>query len=375
MSYNFVSLVVNSILSLTLGLCLVYFFPWFFLAETGRWRMFVLNLPFIKIIYDFARGTPEKSILFTGIDPFSLPAKHQVLSIGAGFDGWWPYLSTVLSVSALDGKTYNSSIGDYFLIWILRHFGANAPLIIETFILLISLALLLMRAIQYYRFEIKRIADRPHGVKFKIINIGPRKVDVYISKHFFGTPFTGGLFKPYICIPHDAHIKFTKDELDAVVAHELGHIRRYDLIMSVLIQSLGDLFWFLPGYRWLSRKIDRLREIEADSWAVFMNVEPCHLAHALLQLKETPNRPGSSILYSAFFREKSLVKERVERLLGIWPKKSPRYGWKFFSLRLGTTALLTGVLLHSVFGGNFRDEALMKAPDWVDNLFKYLLGT
>lgn len=370
MIFIFFNLLVNSILSLAIGLMLVYFFIWFFRVETGRWKVFLLSLPFVKIIYDFARGVPEKSVLFSGVDPFSLPPKHQLLSIGAGFDGWTPYVSTVFSVNALDGKTYNSSIGDYLLIWIHRTFGNEIPLIIVSSVLSISLALLTIRIVQYYKFETRRRKDRATCSTFKKLPAGARVVDIYISNNFSGTPFTGGIIKPYICLPEDAIQKLTPEELNAVIAHEMGHVRYYDLLVTVFIQGLGDLFWFVPGYRWLSRKIDRLREVVADSWAVSSNVKPHFLASALLKLKEIPEGSDRFVLYSAFFREKSLLKERVERLIGEVKEKRPRFGWQNRWVRYGVTIFISVVVLNSVFGCNFKNEAVMKAPEWIENLFK-----
>ncbi|MBL7544127.1 MAG: M56 family metallopeptidase [Bdellovibrionaceae bacterium] len=374
MTFIFFNLLVNSILSLAIGLMLVYFFIWFFRVNTGRWKVFLLSLPFVKIIYDFARGVPEKSVLFSGVDPFSLPPKHQLLSIGAGFDGWTPYVSTVFSVNALDGKVYNSSIGDYLLIWLHRTFGNEIPLVIVSSVLSISLALLTIRIVQYYSFEKRRRKDRIACSTFKTMMAGRRTVDIYISNHFSGTPFTGGIIKPYICLPEDAIQKLTPEELDAVIAHEMGHVRYYDLLVTVFIQGLGDLFWFIPGYRWLSRKIDRLREVVADSWAVSSNVKPHFLASALLKLKEIPEGSDRFVLYSAFFREKSLLKERVERLMGDVKEKRPRFGWQNRWVRYGVTIFISVVVLNSVFGGNFRNEAVMKAPEWFDKLLSIFLG-
>lgn len=370
MTFIFFNLLVNSILSLLIGLMLVNFFLWFFRVETGRWKVFLLSLPFVKIIYDFARGVPEKSVLFSGVDPFSLPPKHQLLSIGAGFDGWTPYVSTVFSVNALDGKRYNSSIGDYFLIWIHRTFGGEVPLIIVSSVLAISFALLTIRMVQYFLFEKRRRNDRSALLPMKMMKAGRRTVDIYISPSFSGTPFTGGVIKPYICLPADATQNLTPEELNAVIAHEMGHVRYYDLLVTVLIQGLGDLFWFAPGYRWLSRKIDRLREIVADSWAVSENIEPHFLASALLKLRQIPEGNDRFVLYSAFFREKSLLKERVERLVGNLKEKNPRFGWQNRLVRYCATFFISVVVLNSVFGGNFKNEAVMKAPEWIENLFK-----
>lgn len=370
MTFVFFNLLVNSIFSLLIGLMLVYFFIWFFRVETGRWKLTLLSLPFVKIVYDFARGVPEKSVLFSGVDPFTLPPKHQLLSIGAGFDGWTPFVSTVFSVNALDGKTYNSSIGDYLVIWIHRKFGSEVPIVIVSSVLAISLTLLVIRLVQYYRFEKRRRRDRETLDSFRPATTGLRTVDIYVSPNFSGTPFTGGLIKPYICLPEDATQKLEPKELDAVIAHEMGHVRYYDLVVTVVIQGLGDLFWFVPGYRWLSRKIDRLREIVADSWAVSSNIEPQFLASALLKLKEIPESNERFVLYSAFFREKSLLKERIERLVGNINEQSPRFGWQNPWLRYGVTIFISVVVLNSVFGGNFKNEAVMKAPEWIEKLFK-----
>lgn len=370
MDFIFFNLLVNSILSLVVGLVLVYFFIWFFRVETSRWKLFLLSLPFIKIVYDFIRGVPEKSVLFSGVDPFSLPPKHQILSIGAGFDGWTPYLSTVLSVDALDGNTYNSSIGDYFLIWIHRTFGREVPLAIVLFVLLVSFTLLVIRVIQYYKFEKSRRKDRASLLAVRTQKMGLRTVDIYISPNFSGTPFTGGIIKPYICLPEEATKKLSYDELNAVIGHEMGHVRYYDLLVAVLIQALGDLFWFVPGYRWLSRKLDRLREIVADGSAVSTNIEPQFLASALLKLREISAGNDKAILYSAFFREKSLLKERVERLVGNVRERKPRFGWQNRWLRFGVTVFISVVVLNSVFGGNVNNEVVMKAPKWMETLLK-----
>lgn len=370
MIFIFFNLLVNSILSLAIGLVLVYFFIWFFRVETGRWKLFLLSLPFVKIIYDFGRGVPEKSVLFSGIDPFTLPPRHQLLSIGAGFDGWTPFVSTVFSVNALDGKTYHASIGDYFLIWIHRNFGNDVPLIIVSSVLAISLTFLATRVVQYYRFERRRSKDRSALSSLKTVKSGLRTIDIYITPTFSGTPFTGGIIRPYICLPEDAAEKLDPEELNAVIAHEMGHVRYYDLVVTVIIQGLGDFFWFVPGYRWLSRKIDRLREVVADNWAVSSNIEPHFLASALLKLKEIPESNERFVLYSAFFREKSLLKERIERLIGNVNECPPRFGWQNRWLRYAVTVFISVVVLNSVFGGNFKNETVIRAPEWIENLLK-----
>ncbi len=369
MGVIFFNLLVNSILSLILGLILVFFFIWFFRIQVGHWKIALLSLPFVKLVFDFAKGIPEKSVLFSGVDPFALPPKHQILSIGLGLDGWWPTFKTGLSVNGLDGQIYNSSIGDYVALWISQEFGPQMALILVSVILTGSALLLLVRFVQYGRFENERRKDRLKSPGYRILSVGRRSVDVYISSHFSGTPFTGGLLRPYICLPEDAVQKLIPEELDAVIAHEVGHIRFYDLLVTVLIQCLGDLFWFVPGYRWLSRKIDRLREVVADSWAVSQNIDPQFLASALVKLKEIPEKQGGLVLYSAFFREKSLLKERVERLMGHDQENKPRFGWQYSRLRWVVALFIAIFVLNSVLGGNFWGSLEMTVPESIRSLW------
>lgn len=370
MIFIFFNLLVNSILSIAFGLLIVYFFIWFFRVNTGPWKVFLLTLPFAKIIYDFIRGVPEKSVLFSGIDPFNLPPRHQLLSIGAGFDGWTPFVSAVFSVNSIDGKNYNSSIGDYILFWLNRSFGSVTLNLIVFTTLFISFALLANRVIQYYDFEKRRKRDRTGLVPLCYLSVDWRTVDIYVSPNFSGTPFTGGVINPYICLPEDAIERLSPEELNAVIEHEMGHIRYFDILVTVLIKGLGDLFWFLPGYRWLSRKIDSLREIVADSWAVSVKVQPHLLASALLKLAEIPDCKEEMALYSGFFRERSLLRERIERLVGNFKEYKPRFGWQFRWIRYIATLIISVFVLNSVFGGNFKSEVIREAPKWFENLFK-----
>lgn len=366
----FFNLLVNSFFSLICGLIVVGFFIWLFRVDTSRGKLFLLSLPFLKIVYDVARGVPAQSVLFSGIDPYTLPGGNQTFSIGAGVSQWSVIMNAVFTVKDLNGKAYDASAGDYLVIWLTRKFGHEIPLIIVSGVLAVSTALVVIRIIQGLRFEKKRRKDRAeNGIELMTIPVAKRRVDVYRTDLFSGTPFTGGVFRPYICVPADAHSKLSQQELKAVLAHELGHVRYFDLVITMSIQFLGDIFWFVPAYRWLSRKIDRLREVLADQMAVKDGNDPAVLASALLKLKEIPETHDRFILYSAFFRERSLVKERVERLLGSWTEKKPRLGWQYFWLRILVCITTAGAVINSAFGGNHK-TFLMQNPDWFTHLLK-----
>jgi beta-lactamase regulating signal transducer with metallopeptidase domain len=371
MTAMFFNLLVNSAFSMACGLLVVGFFIWLFRVETGPWKLVLLSLPFVKIVYDSVRGLPPDSVLLSGLDPFSLPPKHQLLQIGAGFSYWGPKFNLIFSVRDTTGKEFAASVGDYLVIWLNRTFGTHVPLIILSAVLAVSATLLVIRIVAAYRFEQRRKLDRVLSVPLREEKLRFGTVDIYVSSVFSGTPFTGGLLKPYICIPKDAADRLNAQELEAVIAHELGHIRQIDLAVTIVVQLLGDLFWFVPGYRWLSRKIDRLREVVADQWAVRSGIEPALLASALVKLKEIPEIPDRFVLYSAFFRETSLLKTRVERLLGKTAEKCPRFGWSNIWFRSMISVWIFTAVMIATLGGNHQTVKL-KNPEWFDSMLKSL---
>lgn len=352
----FFNLLANSALSLLAGLLVVLFFIWLFRVQTGPWKLFLFSLPFIKIVFDCLKGLPRDSILFTNLDPYTLPPKHQVLSVSAGFDNWGPLFGAALSVDDGHGKEFSASLGDYLSIWLGRRFGPHVPLAIVGIAAVVAFFFLIFRFLHAYRFEKLRILDNKTLLRTE--KSWWRPVEIYLSESFSGTPFTGGLWHPYICIPRDAFQKLNEGELNAVIAHEIGHVRQFDLVVSVFIQIVGDLFWFIPGYGALGRKIDRLREIVADQWVVRSGQNPALLASALLKLKEIPQVTDRFVLYSAFFREKSLLKTRVDHLLGDTLDLAPRFGWQNHWLRCLLTFWIVTAVMFTTIGGNQKAHGL-----------------
>lgn len=364
------NLLINSTFSLLTGLVVVTFFIWLFRVPTGPWKLSLLTLPFFKIVYDFAMGVPLNSVLYSGVDPYSLPPKHQMLQIGAGFSNWAPFLDVRFGVRDLQGIEHAASIGDYLVFWLNRNYGSevlNALLLTAAFV---SVVLLMRRAYGLSLFEIQRRQDRQRAVSHLQFHEGFRSVDVYISDLFTGSPFTGGFLKPYICIPQDAFSLLEPLELEAVLAHERGHIRQFDFLATVTIQTLGDVFWFVPGYRLLSRRIDALREIVADQWAVQFGANPTLLAASMLKLQETSESQKHFVLYSAFFRRRSLLKTRIERLLAEPEISQARWGWNYFAVRAAFSVLIAIVMFKSTLGNNPTNS--VHNAQWIDDLLKTL---
>jgi beta-lactamase regulating signal transducer with metallopeptidase domain len=241
------------------------------------------------------------------------------------------------------------------------------------FVLLVSFLLTAFRLIAWVQFESLRIRDRKTSCKLIALKkLGVRSVDIYISHAYSGSPFTGGLFNPYICFPQVSYSLLSPNERDAVIAHEIGHIRHFDLFQSMIVSLMGDLLWFVPFYRMTARKIDIHREILADHYATSTNVSHGALAQALVKLKEISLSPPKPALYSAFAKSKSTLEQRVNLILN--RKSKPRFNiWRsiyFYSCGL----VITGTVLSATFGGNYEIEKSQSMQQQVEGRIKRRLG-
>lgn len=354
MEVIFFNLFVNATFSLLVGLGLVLVCTKLMRVSCGPWKLFLLSLPFVKVVYDFLKGVPRSSILLNNIDPYAVPPGVQTFSLGVGVNNFIPQLKALFTIHDFDGTQYGVSVGDYVVYWLAHKLGPVIPLYIVYAILAVGALLLARRAFLALKFEFQRIEDRKHSVLFETKELFLRKVDIYISKTFSGTPFTGGVFSPYICIPRDAFESLSPAELQAVIAHELGHVQQFDLLITMMICGLGDIFWFVPGYRWLCRKLERMREIIADQRAIRAGATPEVLASALIKLKEVALGDSSLIFYTPFLREESLLKIRIENLLGMPLETPPHWLWRNIWSRSLITFWLVGAVLSSNLGGNHQ---------------------
>lgn len=371
LSQQVFNLLLNSAFSFLAGVLIVLGCLWIFRVDNSRWKLALLSLPFIKILWDLGfRRIPVTSIVNSGINPLELPPKHQNLIIGAGFSQYGPELNVVFSANALDGKSYSTSIPDYLYAWMTKNFGQEIPAFLLIAILSVALCLIVQRIWNIVRFEIKRRRNRKSNLFLEHISLQYRVIDVYASENYQGTPFTGGVLRPYICFPKNILEVLDPDEKKAVLKHEVAHITHWDLLVTLLIKSLGDILWFIPGYRYLCHKIDSLREILADKTAVKAGASAPHLASALIKLREIPEENHQPILYSAFFREKSLLKVRVEHLLKEKSSNS-RFGWKSAWMKWIVTAGTASAVMIATFGGNHEYHS-EPVPPWVEKILNTL---
>jgi TPR repeat protein/beta-lactamase regulating signal transducer with metallopeptidase domain len=95
----------------------------------------------------------------------------------------------------------------------------------------------------------------------------PRQVFMRIS-YVVDVPSTLGYFKPIVLIPAGLLTHLSQAQLEVILLHELGHIRRNDYAIGLIQVALKTLFFFNPMALWISTTIDEERENACDDIAV-----------------------------------------------------------------------------------------------------------
>src|SRR5438067_9902390 len=124
-------------------------------------------------------------------------------------------------------------------------------------------------------------------------------------------PAVLGWVRPVILVPASALTGLTPLQLDALLAHELAHVRRYDYLVNLIQSVIETLLFYHPAVWWVSRRVRDEREHCCDDVAVAACGDAHFYATALLGMERRRNpMPALSMAAAGG----SLV-ERVRRLM------------------------------------------------------------
>jgi beta-lactamase regulating signal transducer with metallopeptidase domain len=98
------------------------------------------------------------------------------------------------------------------------------------------------------------------------------------------TPLTAGWLRPVVLLPVAVAARMPVDLVEALLAHELAHVRRHDYLVNVLQCGVEALLFYHPVVWWLSHRIRIERELVADDLAAEALGDRRRLALALSEL-------------------------------------------------------------------------------------------
>jgi len=139
-----------------------------------------------------------------------------------------------------------------------------------------------------------------------------------------GGPLSTGFLRPMVLVPASLLARMPVDMLEALLAHELAHIRRHDYLANLLQRAAEALLFHHPVVWWLSQRIRHEREQAADMLAASVTGEPRRLALALYELDRfSSERSDSPIPTLAQAAHGGHLMSRIQSLLRTERRVSP----------------------------------------------------
>jgi beta-lactamase regulating signal transducer with metallopeptidase domain len=162
-----------------------------------------------------------------------------------------------------------------------------------------------------------------------------RTVKIYLSD-LVSSPLTIGFLKPIILVPLASINHLTTHQVEAVLLHELAHIKRYDYVVNIALSIIEAVLFFNPFMQLLSRYIKRERENCCDDWVLQYEYNATTYAKALLKLATFNGATPALAMHAA--ADKHILLKRVKRMI---EKNERTFNYRHQLLAL---LLMTGIL-------------------------------
>ncbi|HPS56175.1 MAG TPA: M56 family metallopeptidase, partial [Sedimentisphaerales bacterium] len=141
--------------------------------------------------------------------------------------------------------------------------------------------------------------------------IGVKKVVCLMESALVQGPMVVGWLKPVILLPASALTGLEPEQLEAILAHELAHVKRCDYLVNIIQTAVEIVGFYNPAIWWVSAKIRTERENCCDDLAVSVTGDKVIYARALTTMEEV--RCGYKLAVAG---SGGSLFDRVKRLLG-----------------------------------------------------------
>lgn len=170
-----------------------------------------------------------------------------------------------------------------------------------------------------------------------------KKVRFYVHPSI-NSPLTFGYFRPVILVPAALLCQTSPDLLEALLRHELIHIRRADFLVNLLL-SLVQIFFFYHPMIWIiTRRIQELREEACDADVLDSGCNKLIYAEALLHLQKLNHHQNIPLVMQAQNQPSHFAWRVKQILLRANPAPSSRFLVPKSWLSAGLGLLLVTIL-------------------------------
>lgn len=184
-----------------------------------------------------------------------------------------------------------------------------------------------------------------------------RPVKLLVSR-YIQVPVMLGFLKPVILLPVAMVNNLSEEQLEAILLHELAHVKRNDYLLNIF-QSIVETILFFNPFVWLiSRIIRQEREHCCDDLVIAGTVQPLHYAKALMALETY--RLTSNPMAMAAADDKQHLFHRIKRIMEM-KTKHLNYSQKLLAVLIIATALVSIAWLNPAKGKDAGSQPLESA--------------
>lgn len=226
---------------------------------------------------------------------------------------------------------------------------------------LLGMAILACRPILglYTIARLRRVGVAPVSGELKEIvarisrRMGVRRCVAIVQSSLSVIPMVVGVFRPMLLLSASTLTSLSTRQLEAVIAHELAHIRRHDYLVNLLQTLVETLLFYHPAVWWVSGQVRQERENCCDDLAVSVLGDRAGYAEMLLALEQSCRVPQPA----AAANGGSLL-QRIRRIVA--PDKLPSNGES--SVFLGGVMLLILSCAIGLWLINVENNTVAAAP-------------
>lgn len=214
-----------------------------------------------------------------------------------------------------------------------------------------TVAVALLAWLAWGAFQVRRIVRRAEALNdpawqsslYEIADrLGLDAAPTLLRSEDVKMPFAAGLASPTIVLPASSD-EWSTERRTAVLIHELGHVRRHDLVGHTLGRVACALYWFHPLAWTAARRLRAESERACDDLALAFGTRPSEYAEHLLDIVTCVRNHATPSMALALAHRK----EFEGRMLAILNPELRRKGMG----RAGTALLVTSLLLLAVVVG------------------------
>lgn len=231
-------------------------------------------------------------------------------------------------------KGYTTMVNNYFN----RHY----VLIVSLWFVLFLLKSFYMAGNMVYMHRVRRynVFTPADMWQSKLISLCEKlrinKAVLLLESGYLKVPVVIGYFKPVILIPVGLLAGIPAAQVEAVLLHELAHIKRSDNAANFLQRLAEAVFFFNPGLLWISHLLREERENCCDDMAIAQTNSKEDFVKALISFKEhAVNYPIGALAFSG--RKSSLL----NRVMRIVYQENKTFSIKESSVFLAAVAMVT----------------------------------